>query len=502
VKALIIAAGRGERLRPLTDEKPKPLLELLGLRLIERVILSAREAGIRDFVVVVGYRGEMVRGFLGDGSKYGVKVEYVENSLWNRGNGLSVYEARKLLNDDKFILLMSDHIFNPEIITELKRQELKDGECILAVDTEMKYILDIDEATKVKILDGRVIDIGKNLREYDGVDTGIFLCTPHIFDVLGESIHNGHDSLTDGVRILAKEGRMRVHPINGKRDYWFDVDTPESLEAAKRIILHEASKHAISTRILYKYLNTPITRLLIHTPITPNQVTILSLLVGMFSAILFMFGYPLFAGLLALFSAVLDGVDGKLARIKFMKTPYGGILDSFIDLYTDLVIFFGMAYYGYVRTLDPAVWFLALLALTGTIAVSVPAGISTPTRKYWVSLSKLYRCFPFRPKLGLIDKWVVECSPASKDARYLWITIGSVLGQVVGTLWAIAVVTNVMAVYRLVRAKLTTEHLSLDEIEDYLERIYLPKGGKGEGMLRLNISPNPVRDRKIHPDAR
>ena len=66
MKALIIAAGRGERLRPITDRNPKPLIPILDLRLIERVILSAKKAGIKEFVIVTGYLGGKLRMFLRD----------------------------------------------------------------------------------------------------------------------------------------------------------------------------------------------------------------------------------------------------------------------------------------------------------------------------------------------------------------------------------------------------------------------------------------------------
>jgi len=69
MKALILAAGRGERFRPFTDESPKPLIPLLGRPLIERVILAVREAGIKDLIIVTGYLGEKLRAFLDDGSK-------------------------------------------------------------------------------------------------------------------------------------------------------------------------------------------------------------------------------------------------------------------------------------------------------------------------------------------------------------------------------------------------------------------------------------------------
>ncbi|MCD6443459.1 phosphocholine cytidylyltransferase family protein [Candidatus Bathyarchaeota archaeon] len=235
MQALIIAAGRGERFRPLTDKLPKPLIPLLGLRLIERVILSAKEAGVGEFVIVTGYMGWMIRDFLDDGSRYGVKIRYVESKRWRLGNGLSVYEARGTLSD-RFILLMSDHIFNPEVLRGLMSCRLGENECILCVDVGMKDVVDLEEATKVKVVGDRIVDIGKGLNEYNGVDMGIFLCSNAIFDALGRAIESGRYTLTDGVKELVKKGRMRAYRIDDENAYWIDVDTPACLKTAENIL--------------------------------------------------------------------------------------------------------------------------------------------------------------------------------------------------------------------------------------------------------------------------
>jgi len=236
IRALIIAAGRGERLRPFTDEQPKPLVPLLGLRLIERVILSAKEAGIKEFAIVTGYLGRKVMKFLGDGSRYHVKIEYVENGRWRKGNGVSVYEARKLL-DESFVLLMSDHVFDPGILSELKRCELGEEECILCVDKGMRCVFDVHDATKVNVVDGKIEKIGKGLSEYNGVDMGIFLCSPHIFEVLRRNIANGRYSLTETIRELARERKMKAYCIDDGESYWIDIDTFQSLKIAREMLL-------------------------------------------------------------------------------------------------------------------------------------------------------------------------------------------------------------------------------------------------------------------------
>ena len=91
MKALIIAAGKGRRLEGLTKDGPKPLIKLLGLSLIERVMLTARQAGIDEFVIVTGFFGEKIKEGLGNGERCGVKISYIENREWQSGNGVSVF---------------------------------------------------------------------------------------------------------------------------------------------------------------------------------------------------------------------------------------------------------------------------------------------------------------------------------------------------------------------------------------------------------------------------
>ena len=99
MKALIIAAGKGSRLKSLTIVEPKPLIQLLGLSLIERIILTARQAGIDEFVIVIGYLEGKIKDKLGDGKRYGVKITYIENLEWQRGNGVSVLKVKEFLEE-------------------------------------------------------------------------------------------------------------------------------------------------------------------------------------------------------------------------------------------------------------------------------------------------------------------------------------------------------------------------------------------------------------------
>ena len=132
MKCLIIAAGQGTRLK--AKGEIKPLVPLLGVPLIERVIRSAIEGGADEFVVITGYQGEQVSNFCQPlGKRLGVKITLIQNDDWKKENGFSVLKARDILKEP-FLLLMSDHLFDPTIIRSLQGQSLSEGEVLLAVD--------------------------------------------------------------------------------------------------------------------------------------------------------------------------------------------------------------------------------------------------------------------------------------------------------------------------------------------------------------------------------
>ncbi|MFQ5752515.1 MAG: NTP transferase domain-containing protein, partial [bacterium] len=340
-QALILAAGLGRRQKE--NGTSKPLIHLLGLTLIERIILTAKKAGILDFLIVVGYNGDKIRKHLADGRKLGVKLEYIVNNKWQRGNGISVLKAREFFHES-FILLMADHIFDHKILKELRKTGLQQDECILCVDGKMHKYLDLEDATKVVVTDGRIIDIGKELIHYNGIDTGIFLCTPAIFDALGESIANGNESLSGGINILANREKMKALDVSDK--YWIDVDDGKALKNAKSLLIEQLAK--LTDGPIAKMFNRPlslrISAVLLKTGITPNQVSLLSFIMGLFASLCFYFGdylYLIVGGILVQISSVVDGCDGEIARLKLGQTNYGGWFDAVLDRYADGLIVFG-----------------------------------------------------------------------------------------------------------------------------------------------------------------
>lgn len=228
-QCLILAAGNGTRLRAVSSGLPKPLVKFRGKAILEHIIMRARQAGIEEFVIVVGYRSDLMRRWL-DGRSFGASITLVENPDYHKANGISALQAKGLIREN-FLLLMSDHIFEPQTAAKLLREPLKDGEVILAVDPNVDTIFDLDDATKVRRRGNHIVDIGKEIAEYDALDTGMFLCSPALFDCLEAATREGNCSLSDGMRQLAGERRLRAFEIGDAQ--WQDLDTPEALAYAE-----------------------------------------------------------------------------------------------------------------------------------------------------------------------------------------------------------------------------------------------------------------------------
>ena len=247
-QCLILAAGNGTRIRSVSAGLPKPLVDFRGKPIIEHIVQRAHRAGIERFVIVVGYRSDLIRNWF-EGRSVGVSVTFVENLDYHKANGVSALKARNAIHEN-FLLLMADHLFEPETAETLIQQPLASDEVILAVDPNIDRVFDLDDATKVLRNGDRIVDIGKEIAYYDALDTGMFLCSPTVFERLELAAKEGNYSLSDGMRQLIAEGRLRALEIGEGR--WQDLDTPEALAHAEAVFdpyLHHEPSHESVARV-------------------------------------------------------------------------------------------------------------------------------------------------------------------------------------------------------------------------------------------------------------
>jgi len=232
--ALILAAGNGTRIVSRAGDLPKPLVNMNGKPLLEHVMTAARQAGIERFVIVIGYRGHAIKQWYESHPLDGVQVTWVANPEYKKDNGVSVLCARKVIQEN-FLLLMADHLFEPETARLLLHQPLGKEDVILGVDTNICRVFDLDDATKVRLDNDRVVEIGKTLRNYNALDTGMFVCSPALFDWLeAAAAATGNCSLSDGLRLMAQTGTFKGFNIGEAQ--WQDVDTPAALDYAQQIV--------------------------------------------------------------------------------------------------------------------------------------------------------------------------------------------------------------------------------------------------------------------------
>jgi len=246
--ALILAAGNGKRIASRSGELPKPLVRLHGKPLLEHVVRGAHDAGIERFVIVVGYRGHLIQQWWNNSALSNFPVTWVENPEYLKDNGISVLRAKPRIHE-RFLLLMADHIFEPETARALLNQHVGDDEVVLAVDKNIDAIFDIDDATKVRMSGDQIVEIGKNLSMYDALDTGMFHCSPALFRALEEAMFNWNCSLSDGVRLLARAGKFKGFDIGNNQ--WQDVDTPEALDYAKGVFSDIAAQSSTIPQVIY-----------------------------------------------------------------------------------------------------------------------------------------------------------------------------------------------------------------------------------------------------------
>lgn len=234
--AVILAAGKSSRFRDQGVLKPKVLMNVGGLRLLERAILTLHATGVEHFRITVGaYKEQVVAEMKSIERLKGIDIEYVECDDYELGNGVS-FAAGAAGFSEAFLLTMSDHIFSPDTVRDFIQKTKSDPELpALACDADLPNIFDMDDATKVASRNGFIHNIGKEIKVYDLVDTGLFYFPKGFGSLIAEKAQQGAHSVSgiiqhfidgDGVRAIVLENAQ-----------WQDVDDPNMKREAERRLL-------------------------------------------------------------------------------------------------------------------------------------------------------------------------------------------------------------------------------------------------------------------------
>jgi dTDP-glucose pyrophosphorylase len=232
-RAVVLAAGRGTRMRELTADLPKPMMEVRGKPVLQHIVEGLRDAGVCKFVVIVGYHAEAVRNFFGDGQRHRVEIEYVTQTVQD-GTGRVVNLARSFAGESSFILSYGDILISPQnykrlvdlpddceaIITVTRGEDVSKGGAVFV--NEQMELVDLRE----KPMPGEPTSPWYN--------AGLYAFRPGIFEFISKlkPSSRGEYELTDAIRELAHSGKkVQALELTGE---WADVRDPEILAKLNR----------------------------------------------------------------------------------------------------------------------------------------------------------------------------------------------------------------------------------------------------------------------------
>lgn len=229
-KAVLLAAGRGTRMRELTNDLPKPMLQVHRKPVLQHIIEGLHAAGITHCLIVVGWRADVVRGFFGAGSAWGVNINYTEQTVQD-GTGRVVELARDFCGADAFILSYGDILVDPANYLALA-SPAADAEAIISV----KRSDDVSQGGAVFVNERfELIDLREKPKPGEPTspwyNAGVYTFRPSIFEWTArlERSPRGEYELTDAIRNLALSGkRVQAFELTGD---WADVRDPEVLAA-------------------------------------------------------------------------------------------------------------------------------------------------------------------------------------------------------------------------------------------------------------------------------
>jgi len=237
MKAVVLAAGEGQRLRPLTLTRPKHMIQVGGKPLLEHVLLALREAGIREVLMVVNYKAEKIKEYFGDGSSLQMKIEYIlQKEIKGTANAFGSAENRV---DGDFVALYGDLLITPRAVESALRLHKKSKPT--ATLTTL-HVANPEYYGIIRTAGERVSEIvekpSPEAAAGQPINAGLYVFSPEIFEAVRrtEASPRGEEEITDSIRMLIEDGK-RVAAAEISNEDWLDVGRPwDLLDANTRVL--------------------------------------------------------------------------------------------------------------------------------------------------------------------------------------------------------------------------------------------------------------------------
>jgi len=428
--AVILAAGKGERISNTDEFVAKPLIKIFDVSLIERSIKNLiNNLNIKKIYIVTGFNHKEINNHLVKlKNKLSINIEVVFAKDWEKGNGASFLAILDKMNHQQFYLLMADHLFNNEFYNVISKYKMN-NKSYLIISRTLSSLNDFNDATKVNVVDDKINDIGKSINDNNAFDTGFFILNSDEFNNVNKLSVREKLSLSEVIQELVQQ--KKLYFIEVPEDSWFDIDTNQDLLKAKNYLLNN-SNSKINDGSISKYINRPISKWITSKiadyPLTPNQISIAVFFISVFSGLIISiegYFFLLLGALLAQLSSILDGCDGEIARLKNISSKYGGWFDQTLDRYADFLLITGLTFHTYYLHQSLYVFFIGILAIGGSLILSYSAIVYDPASK---NIQKF--------RMG-------------RDVRIFIILIGSIANFPYVTLFFLALLMNIEVLRRL-----------------------------------------------------
>jgi phosphatidylglycerophosphate synthase/choline kinase len=396
VKCIILVSN--EKGNHLKEKNLLPLTRLFEIPLIERTIFSAKKAGIEDFVIVlmkedISFQNQMDK--LSEKAK--IKITSIYLNETDRELNLS------FLNDqnnglDSILLIKANYYIDFQIFEKLVKNHHKNNSVLLAIDRGINdFNLDYLETTNKVLMDDQncIKKFGHNLTEYNAL-------VPEILFFSSEFLVNyGRDIVIDNDFSLNKiiediQSFNLIQTVEISREKWIKVEERSSMKRAEKLILKNLVKPTdgfISRYFIRKMSVNFLTPFIlkINRKITPNQVTVLSLIIALISSGFFFFGNAIAGAIFIQLANTIDHSDGEIARLKHRQSPFGDFLDAVFDRTADIFVYLGILNYLIFEIANKVIigiyWSSTMIIITCVLALAGNVMVSYTSTKAMINMN-------------------------------------------------------------------------------------------------------------------